>query len=95
MRTQMLNSPALQHPGAAGAPDGSKGSMTFDDTWLSLVDQRMAVRLDEADEDRLARLAVPARPGFPLRARVGTMLIAFGAVVAGVSVETGAAGRTA
>jgi hypothetical protein len=66
----------------------------FDETWRSMVDQRMAVRLDEAGEERLAHLAAPDHQGLPIRARFGRVLIALGSVIAGAAADPGAAGRT-
>lgn len=94
MKTQMLNSPALHHPVAPPAPGSSRGPTIFDDSWGAVVQGRMAVRLEEAHEERLAHLASPDGHGLPIRARVGRVLIVLGAVIAGAAVDSGTAGRT-
>ncbi len=67
----------------------------FDESWHSVVEQRMSIRLDEADEARLAREASGDHEGQPLRARFGRALIVIGAVIAGAAADGGTAGRPA
>lgn len=94
MTTPILNHPALHHPGATRAPESSRGPTSFDDAWRSVVDQRIAVRLDEADAERLVRQAGSDHGAAPLRARFGRVLIVIGSVIAGAAADSGAAGRT-
>lgn len=65
----------------------------FDDAWRSVVDQRIAVRLDEADAERLVHQAGSDHGGLPIRVRFGRVLIVLGSVIAGAAADSGAAGR--
>lgn len=89
MTTPMLNHPALHHPGAARGPGYSDRGAPLDDMCRSIVDQRMAVRLDEAHEARLARAAGSGHRETPIRARIGYTLIALGAFIAGAAAADG------
>ena len=83
MMIQPLPTPT-QHPGSATrAPTTGDDSDMFDELQRSLVEQRMTTRLEEAEADRLARLASPSRGGTPVRARVGRVLIGLGTTIAG------------
>jgi hypothetical protein len=93
MITPMLNPPAIHHPGASSAVGSSREPAMYDETWRSVVEQRMAVRLEEAAEERLGRLARADRLERPVRARLGHALIALGVAIAGATVGTGVAGR--
>jgi hypothetical protein len=93
MMTPMLNPPAIHHPGASRAVGSSREPAMYDETWRSMVEQRMAVRLDEAAEERLGRLARADRRNRPMRARLGHALIALGLTIAGATVGSGVAGR--
>ena len=89
MNAPMLNHPALHHPGTARGPGTSVDGAPLDEMCRSIVEQRMAVRLDEADEARLARAAGADHRGAPIRARIGYTLIALGAFIAGAAAADG------
>jgi hypothetical protein len=73
-----------RHPGSmARAPATGDEPTMFDELQRSLVEQRMTRRLDEAEADRLARLASGGHRSPPIRARFGRILIGLGTTIAG------------